>query len=311
MKCRKCGQTASINMLQHRLSLCKNHYLDWFLEQTESTIHRHQMLDKNSKVLVAVSGGKDSLALWDVLHRLGYQADGMYIHLGIDDASGYSHQSETYTQQFADANGLKLHIVHVKEVAGRSVTELVQTGRQGTDRPCSVCGLVKRRIINTYPREHGYDTVATGHNLDDEVAVLFSNNLNWKLDQLRRQQPVLPASGAFIRKVKPFVRFYERETAAYTLMRGIEYIEDECPFSVGSTNNEYKVLFNQLEKEHAGVKLAYYSRFLQEIKTGFLNVPESQSMDDHVCPNCGEPTTSAGDCAYCRLIQRQDQAVSR
>ncbi len=90
MRCRKCGQPAAINMPQHRLALCKTHYPEWFLEQTERTIRKFQMVAKSDRILIAVSGGKDSLALWDVLWKLGYQVDGLYIDLGIVGENYYS-----------------------------------------------------------------------------------------------------------------------------------------------------------------------------------------------------------------------------
>ncbi len=93
MKCRKCGQKASVNMRQHRLALCKEHYLEWVPEQTERFIKKYKMFTHDEKILVAVSGGKDSLSLWDILVRLGYQADGLYLGLGIDGGFGYSAES--------------------------------------------------------------------------------------------------------------------------------------------------------------------------------------------------------------------------
>ena len=84
MRCRKCRGKAVINMRQHRLALCKSHYLDWIVNQTERFINKYKMFSHDDRILVAVSGGKDSLALWDVIHRLGYQVDGLYLDLGID-----------------------------------------------------------------------------------------------------------------------------------------------------------------------------------------------------------------------------------
>jgi tRNA(Ile)-lysidine synthase TilS/MesJ len=255
-------------MPQHRLALCKSHYLEWFCSQTERTIQKYRMLRKGQIILVAVSGGKDSLALWDVLNRLGYKADGLYIDLGIHGGMDYSKLSRELVSHFAEENQLRLNVVHVQEEFGKSIPEFVSAGKHGQDRPCSVCGLIKRRIFNSFPRENGYDVVATGHNLDDEAAVLFANTLGWKVEQLIRQGPVLPGTGHFTAKVKPFCRFYERETAAYTLMRGIEYIEDECPFAEGSRTNYYKTLLNQLEKDQPGAKQSYYTRFIQEKEAG-------------------------------------------
>ncbi|MHB1449397.1 MAG: tRNA(Ile)-lysidine synthetase, partial [Bellilinea sp.] len=73
MICNTCGQKAVIRMRQHRLALCKDHYLAWIIDQTQRFIEKYDMFNRREQVLVAVSGGKDSLALWDVLWRLGYQ----------------------------------------------------------------------------------------------------------------------------------------------------------------------------------------------------------------------------------------------
>src|SRR5574338_726869 len=101
MKCKKCGEKASIQMRQHRLALCKEHFLEWVPEQTERFIKKYGMFSPDEKILVAVSGGKDSLSLWDILSRLGYQADGLYIGLGIDGGIGYSAESHRLTRAFA------------------------------------------------------------------------------------------------------------------------------------------------------------------------------------------------------------------
>ena len=102
MRCRKCGEKAVINMRQHRLSLCKEHFLEWLPIQIERFIKKYRMFTKGDRVLVAVSGGKDSLTLWDILWKLGYQTQGLYIHLGIDESIGYSENSLTACRQFAD-----------------------------------------------------------------------------------------------------------------------------------------------------------------------------------------------------------------
>ena len=76
--------------------------------------------------------------------------------------------------------------------------------------PCSACGLSKRHLFDSAALEGGYDVVATGHNLDDEAAVLFGNTLRWDVEYLARQLPVLPARPGFPKKVKPLVRLTER-----------------------------------------------------------------------------------------------------
>ena len=91
MNCRRCDRKASVHMRQHKLALCKEHYLEWIPEQTARFIKKYEMFTHDEKILVAVSGGKDSLSLWHILIKLGYQADGLYLGLGIDEGINYSH----------------------------------------------------------------------------------------------------------------------------------------------------------------------------------------------------------------------------
>jgi tRNA-5-methyluridine54 2-sulfurtransferase len=303
-KCHNCANRAAIRMRQHRLALCKDHYIEWFVEQTERAIKKYHMFSHNEKILVAVSGGKDSLALWDVLWKLGYTADGLYINLGIDSEESYSQESERFAREFAAERGLTLRVVNVAEMYGETIPQMAQRSRRGRYKPCSACGMVKRHEMNRVARDLGYEILATAHNLDDEVAILFGNVMMWQAELLARQSPVLDAAEGFVRKVKPFVRFYERETAAYTLLRDIPYIEEECPHATGSKQLYYKDLINKMEEEQPGIKLAFYVGFLKTKEKGaFRALPEAETnLELRPCPNCGQPTTSSGLCAFCRTV---------
>lgn len=301
MKCRKCGEKASINMRQHKLALCREHFLEWLPEQTQRFIVKYQMFTADDRILVAVSGGKDSLSLWDVLVRLGYQADGLYIGLGIDGGIGYSAASQAKAESFAAGHGLKLNIVDVPESLGAPIPLAAQLTHRGQGKPCSVCGLTKRHVMNRIARDQGYSVLATGHNLDDEASVLFGNTLSWSHGYLRRQGPVLEGRDGLVRKVKPFCRIYERESAAYALMRGIDYVYEECPHAVGATTLYYKDVLNRMETERPGTKLSFYLAFLKAKDDGLFAEPEGGSETDlHACPTCGQPTSAPGQCAFCR-----------
>ncbi len=303
MKCKKCGGKAAINMPQHRMALCKEHFLEWVPEQTARFIKKYWMFGSDEKILLAVSGGKDSLALWDILHRLGYRADGLYLCLGINGGISYSLRSQQLTEKFAAERGLTLHVVNVQEQTGKTIPEWTEENLRGCEKPCSLCGLVKRHEMNRVARDLGYDVLATGHNLDDEASVLFGNTLTWSGDYLLRQGPVLAGTSGLARKVKPLCRFYEREMTAYALLRGIEYIYEECPFAAGASSIYYKELLNQLENHRPGAKLIFYLKFLEARKSGLF--AEREQVDDaelHPCTNCGQITSAPGLCSYCRMI---------
>jgi len=295
-------------MRQHKLALCEVHYPEWFVAQTQRAIGKYRLFGPDDRVLVAVSGGKDSLSLWDVLLRLGYWADGLYIDLGIDDGVGYSAASREKVEQFAALSDARLTVVDLKAEYGETVPEVARRVRRGRGKPCSVCGLIKRHVMNRVARDGGYDVLATGHNLDDEVAVLFGNVLHWQTGYIARQAPVLPASGeGLVRKVKPFCRFYERETAAYALITSIDYIYDECPYVVGATSLRYKSILNQMEEEAPGTKLQFYLGFLRARKEGFF-CERAEEVELHPCSNCGQPTSASGLCAFCRLWRGTTEA---
>ncbi len=309
MKCRTCGGKAVVNMRQHKLALCKEHYLEWIPAQTERFIRKYAMFTPEEKILVAVSGGKDSLSLWDILTRLGYHADGLYLCLGIDGRSApegpaYSAESQRLTEKFADQNGLKLHVVDIQKEYGQTVPQFAHLSNRGQAKPCSVCGLIKRHEMNRIARDLGYDVLATGHNLDDEAAVLFGNTLTWSGEYLLRQGPVLPGTPGLARKVKPLCRLYEREMLAYALLRGIDYIYEECPFAEGATSIYYKELLNKLENDHPGAKLNFYLSFLEARKSGLFAAQERVQAELHPCPSCGQPTSSPGLCSFCRMMEK-------
>ncbi|MCA2001418.1 MAG: adenine nucleotide alpha hydrolase family protein [Chloroflexi bacterium] len=305
MKCRRCGGKAAIHMRQHKLALCAEHYLDWIPEQTERFIKKYAMFDRDEKILVAVSGGKDSLSLWDILVRLGYRADGLYLALCIDAGIGYSRESRRLTEKFAVERNLTLHVADIEATYGKSIPALAEISRRGQGRPCSVCGLVKRHEMNRIARDLGYDVLATGHNLDDEAAVLFANTLAWSEEYLLRQGPVLLGSDGLARKVKPLCRFYEREMTAYAIARGIEYIYEECPFADGSQSICYKETLNRLETARPGAKLTFYLNFLEARRSGNLFIDRNTAQIQlHPCPNCGQATSAPGLCSFCRMIEK-------
>ncbi len=90
MKCRVCRGPAVIDVRRHNANFCAEHFLRLCRDQVAKAIRRFDMLADGDRVLVAVSGGKDSLAVWDLLTELGYAADGFYLGLGIGDYSADS-----------------------------------------------------------------------------------------------------------------------------------------------------------------------------------------------------------------------------
>jgi len=295
MRCQKCKGTAALEIRRHHTAFCNEHFIEFFDRQVERAIEHERMFTRADRILVAVSGGKDSLALWDVLRRLGYEATGMYINLGIGE---YSQESQRKTVAYAEFRGADLLIADIPGDYEMNVEEFARaTGRVS----CSACGLSKRYLFNRVALDGGFSVMATGHNLDDEAAVLLGNLLHWQTAYLARQAPVLESTHPrLVKKVKPFYRIAERETAAYAIIRGIDYIVDECPNSVGARSLLYKEALNVLEQAAPGTKQSLYWGFLERGR------PLVQEQDDATlrdCLHCGQPTTGEV-CAFCRMTER-------
>jgi tRNA-5-methyluridine54 2-sulfurtransferase len=291
MKCKRCGGSAVVEVRRHNAAFCKGCFPVVFRNQVRRAINEYDMVAPGDRVLVAVSGGKDSLALWDVLLQEGYHADGLYLGLGID---AYSERSHERTVRFADDRGATLHTVDLAETYG---FDIPLAGRKGSRSSCAVCGLSKRYVFNREARAGGYDVVATGHNLDDEAATLLGNTLRWNVDYIARQSPVLPAEPGFVKKVKPLHRLAELETAAYAFLRGIDYVVEECPLVAGNTQLRYKEAMNAIESRSPGTKAQFFLGYLDRGMPIFRTADERVTLT--ACSNCGQPTTGTF-CAFCR-----------
>ncbi len=305
MNCVKCKIKAVIGLPRHNAAFCKDCFNGFVHDQVARAIKSDRMFGPKDRILVAVSGGKDSLALWNILLKLGYRADALYVDLGIPGYSEKSHEKvRGFAETIACAHGATLLVHTVKEEEGAGIKELANLLHRPT---CSACGTIKRYQFNRAAVEQAYDAMATGHNLDDEAARLLGNVLRWQTEYLEKQGPSLPASvEGFAKKVKPLYRLSEREIAAYAVLNRIDYIVEECPMAKGSKMLLYKEVLNRLETESPGTKQSFYWGFLDQQAKGQAvhgSVTEKDQAALHPCATCGQPTT-ADVCSYCRMMAR-------
>jgi tRNA-5-methyluridine54 2-sulfurtransferase len=300
VKCRKCGDRAILELRRHNAAFCAPDFVEFFRNQVREAIRRYRMFERDEPILVAVSGGKDSLALWDVLIDEGYRTTGLYLDLGIFD---YSVESRSKCEAFAAARGVPLLVRRVADEVGAPVPVIKQVTRRP---PCSGCGLSKRYLMNRVALDEGMPVVATGHNLDDEAATLFGSVMHWRTEALPRQSPALPSTHPkLVRRVKPLFRLSERETAAYAFVRKIDYIVEECPFAVGATSIAHKEALNRMEDASPGAKHNFLFGFLDRARAAFEQV-ENVTLNE--CARCGQVTTGTL-CAFCKLADQVKRSV--
>lgn len=301
MKCTRCRERAEIKLRQHNASFCRDCFIPFVRRQVERSIAKQKMFEPDEHILVAISGGKDSLALWDILIDLGYRTTGLHLSLGI---GAYSDRSTEKAVAFAEARGLPMITISLRD-EGLAVDDATAF----TNRPaCSACGTLKRYYFDKLAYDRGFPVVATGHNLDDEAARLLGNVLHWQVEYLSRQHPVLqPTHEKFVRKVKPLYRTTEYESAAYCFFRKIDYVIEECPNSVGATQLNHKAVLNQLEAASPGSKLSFVQEFLEKAHP---RLQEDDARSPGTCESCGMPSYSEL-CSRCRLLREVDSKRRR
>jgi uncharacterized protein (TIGR00269 family) len=300
MKCRKCGEPAVLELRRHNAAFCGPDFIEFFRNQIREAIRKYRMFERDEPVLVAVSGGKDSLALWDVLIDEGYRTTGLYLDLGIFD---YSVASRGKCEAFAARRSVPLLIKRVEEEVGAPVPVIKQVTRRP---PCSGCGLSKRYLMNRVALDEGMPVVATGHNLDDEAATLFGSVMHWRTEALPRQSPALASTHPkLVRRVKPLYRLSERETAAFAFLRRIDYIVEECPFAVGATSIAHKEVLNRMEDAAPGAKHNFLFGFLDKARPAF---ERAETVVLQECARCGQVTTGTL-CAFCKLSDQVKRSL--
>jgi uncharacterized protein (TIGR00269 family) len=249
-------------------------------------------LSTETPLLAAVSGGKDSLALWAVLQELGYEVKGLYLDLGIED---FSDASAGAVAEFARNRNLPWVRHHIKDITGYSIPEIKKRTRR---KICSLCGLLKRQILNRMAVLEGYRHVVFGHNLDDEAGRMMGNLMRHRTQYFEKQYPYLPSDHPRMpAKAKPLYRVEAWEIRLYCAMEGITPVQLTCPLSKGATSHAFKDALDFLEKRMPGTKRDFLFTYLDHRK------PPVQNPNIGSCSKCGEPAF-AELCSVCNLLEQ-------
>ncbi|MEW6447101.1 MAG: ATP-binding protein [Bacillota bacterium] len=292
MKCRVCKGPAFVKFPAHNAAFCEEHFDAFFLRQVAHTVKKYRMIQPEARVVVALSGGKDSLVAALVLHRLGYQVEGLFVDLGIHE-QGFSPASREACEEFCAARGIPLRIVSLAEEFGRTIPEIARR----YPRLCAVCGVTKRHIMNEHTLNSGAHALATGHTLDDMSAALLANLLRWDLHYMAKGLPVLPAENRFARKIKPLAMQSEDEIITFARLHGIRPVEARCPYAAEAKFKRYKAVLSALEEQSPGLKRAFYMGYIENAH----RFREKTARPPVVtCAACGLPA-AASPCTFCRI----------
>lgn len=301
--CKLCGGPAAYFIDHARMRLCAGCFTKYYEKKVYNTIMKHGMLRGAGRVAVAVSGGKDSMALLAALSKLiperfpGVELVAIHINLGIE---GYSERCQEIVEQVCRRLGIQYVIHDLEDREGYRIPDLRSTpvGR----RICGACGTVKRYLMNRIAYELGADRIATGHNLDDVAELLLEFYLKGSVEELVRVRPVSWSSiPKLVTKIKPLIELTERENLYYALARGIPILDAECPLAEGSRMLRRKKLIGLIEREIPGFRHMLYKSHVKRLLPRLEKTIEEPELRE--CEECGMPSLSSR-CSYCKLVSR-------
>jgi len=261
------------------------------------------MIEKEDKIAVALSGGKDSLSLLYILSLITknnrkIQLKAILIDEGIKD---YREHTIKPAKKLCKELNIPLHIYSYKEEFTKTLDEITL---KSTDKPCSICGVLRRTLLNKKARELKCNKLATGHNMDDEAQSILMNTIKNNLKASARIGPITGVKDEkkFIRRIKPFYFLTEKEIATYAFLKNLLTKFTECPNSKGSFRDVIRDTINNLEKNYPGSRDGIIKSFL---KISPLIKKEYKKVDILYCKKCGEPC-SKETCKTCELLIKNE-----
>jgi len=304
-RCTKCGRKeAAIKLHYSGEELCVRCFLERFFKRVRTAIGRYDMLGPRDKVLVALSGGKDSSSLLHALAKIERDfPQSEVVAATVDEGIG-AHREEGIKQavELCSRLGVEHVVVSFKELYGASLPEILKAleGKRGALDPCAYCGVLRRRAINEVARELKADVVAVAHNLDDMVQAWLMNLLRNNLARLMRFKPTTRAEHPrLVSRIRPFCLIPERETAFYAYIHGLVGPKTPCPYARASLRNELRVFLNRLELRHPGTKFALFRAFERVLPVIEAGLPKGRLTE---CERCGEPS-SGRLCKVCEFLE--------
>jgi uncharacterized protein (TIGR00269 family) len=311
----ECKQNAVAVIQAGNLHLCKTHFLQQIEKRIQQTIEKYHLLElrKPEKLLLALSGGKDSQVLLYILHKLyGDQIpmEGLYVQLGITHEQ-YSADSGKVARQTCERLGIPYHEIDIKTTYGIDIDDIhgirqcykryhKTLGSHHFKGICAYCGAFKRYSINNFAVKNGFTKVATGHNLTDEATALLVNFFNAERNFMARAGPINNSNlAALVPRIKPLFYVEESEISLYAFYSGIDHTPIECGYAAQSPNPKIKRELITLAQSRTGLLTSMMRQFQKVIKPVLVDSIKTEETPDRVCSQCGLPA-SKKICSFCR-----------
>ncbi|MGC8993379.1 MAG: ATP-binding protein [Candidatus Aenigmatarchaeota archaeon] len=289
MRCIACKKKAVINIIA---PFCEEHFIKNYENRIRKTINRFKLIEKNDRVLVAISGGKDSMALSYFLSKLRNEIDFVLEALFINIPFCMKEENLKIVKEFCNKNNINLHVVTFEDY-GIDFKKLFKLRRP----ICSTCGMIKRYIMNKFARENGFNKLATGHCSNDISLFFLKNLISQKFEWNAKLKPLIPSTHPkLISKIRPLFEVSEEENELYCKLNKIEF-SSFCSYAKieALRKDKIKKILNESKKIIPDISIKI-SKSLEKININYQeNIRE--------CKICGEPT-SGEICGVCKLKQK-------
>ena len=295
--CSRCA-TKPVYVTQNHRSLCKKCFLDYVERKVLRTVRTYKLLEKNDKLCVGISGGKDSLTCLSILHQYFRDRVGEIFALAIDEGiEQYREITLKDARAFCRSQDIPLKVVSYREMFGTSLPAFIKkTGM----KPCTPCGIMRRYLLNRGSRKLGATKLATGHNMDDECQTIVMNMLKGNMGLSAKLGPKtgVLVHDKFVPRIKPLYFVSEKETTLYSKLKELPVTYAVCPNSFGAFRLEVGKMLNGLEAKYPGTKNGIVNSFLQ-----ILPMLHAQFQGERIgtCTRCSEPANHAL-CKLCELL---------
>jgi len=219
-------------------------------KKTTKAIVDFGMLEDGDRVMVGLSGGKDSWALLQILDVLRQRAPITFSLVAVNVDSGYKDYKHDLIASTCTARGWDYRIEHT--CIGQTIDDLLDDGAT----PCSLCARLRRGVLYRIAKKEGATKIALGHHADDFIETLL---LNLFFAGALKAMPakLVSDNGAHV-VIRPLVYVGEDEARAYTKACELPIIGCCCPAcgDLGLQRQRAKRLLMELEREHPGVKIS-------------------------------------------------------
>ena len=305
--CNVCGVRRAVVFQRHTgRALCLECFREDIVARARREAEKWRMFEPGDVLMLALSGGKDSYVLLDVIGEIAKPSRVLGVSV-VEGIPGYNREDDVRRlKAVARERGIDVVVTSIREYVGHSLYEIIVRARRRGLRysPCTYCGISRRRIINAVARTYGATKVATAHNLDDEAQTAVINFLRGDVAGLVKMHPLhRPRTSDVLPRVKPLRKVYEWETAALAHLKGYPMQETECMFINLQPTLRARVreALYRVEWERPGT-LMKLMESLDEALAPLAARGDLEALGR--CERCGEPTTPGRRlCKLCEILE--------